>query len=326
MIGLIGSPAIATQHARKDVAEQGDEDLGPARRGNPVHDKRRGDQRPEPAFLGIGPMAGLIAVEHRLVAQRLLEFLARRRDGVTRFFPRRLRTAQTDRDVQGVFQQRLHQPARHPTDHRQVRDQRRELRAELAGDGRRHRRLGRLPARRTDHVRTLILGDVRVDRRQFRDLMAAGLARHPAPARRQPMLAMPTRVRKDVDDRIHALGGHQWTTMAGMARLAARLAAALLAAAPLPLAACQARRTTAASTRSSNSGGAARVAVPSPRSVDRAWPLLRGAAHSLASVARLRASDGCHDRWTASAHSPVDFATVASLGTHAPIRALVGWL
>ena len=234
MIRLVGSPAIATQHPREDIPEQRDEDVRRAGRSNPVHDKHRGHHGPEPPFLAIGPMARLIPVEHRLLAQGLLEFVTRRGDRVARFFPGRLRAAQTDRHVQGVCQQGLHQPARDPTHHGEVRDQRRELRAELAGDGLRHGCLGRLPARRTHDVRTVILRHVRRHRRQFGHLMPAWRARHAAAARRQRLRAMPTRVREHVDHGIHTCGRHQRATMAGMPRLAARFAAALRAAAPFP--------------------------------------------------------------------------------------------
>ena len=50
------------------------------------------------------------------------------------------------------------------------------------------------------------------------------------------MMTMSTRVRKDVDHRIHALGCDQWSARAGMAWLATRFAVALFAAAPLPVA------------------------------------------------------------------------------------------
>jgi hypothetical protein len=50
------------------------------------------------------------------------------------------------------------------------------LRAELAGDVRRHWCPRRLPTRRTEDGGAPILGDVGLDRRQFGDLMATALS------------------------------------------------------------------------------------------------------------------------------------------------------
>lgn len=55
-------------------------------------------------------MAGFIAVQDRLLSQRLLQFLTGGRDRVARFFPRRLGTAQTDGNVPRAFQQRFVRP------------------------------------------------------------------------------------------------------------------------------------------------------------------------------------------------------------------------
>jgi hypothetical protein len=184
-------------------------------------------------------MPRFIPVEDGLATQRLLEFLTRERDRVARFFPGRLCAPQTDRYVQSVGQQRLHHAARHPTDDGQIGDQGGELRAKLADHVRRQRRIRRRPTRGTDDARTLILGNVRVDRRQFRDLMAAWFTRDsPVPCQQSP-LAAPTRGRKHFDDRIHALAGYYGTTMSGMARLAAGLAMTLRAAASRARTACQ---------------------------------------------------------------------------------------
>ncbi len=74
-----------------------------------------------------------------------------------------------------------------------------------------------------------ILGDVRFDGRQFRDLMASRLADHLARPRGQRMLAMPTRVWKEFDHGVHALDGHQWPRMPGMPRLTTRFTPTLRA-------------------------------------------------------------------------------------------------
>jgi hypothetical protein len=53
-------------------------------------------------------VACLVAIEDRLLRQRLLQFLIGRRDGDTDFFPRLLRTAETQRDLQRAFEEPLH--------------------------------------------------------------------------------------------------------------------------------------------------------------------------------------------------------------------------
>ncbi len=64
-----------------------------------------------------------------------------------------------------------------------------------------------------------VLGDVRGHRRQLRDLMPA--RRADAMPCGQAVRAVPTGVRHEIDERIHALRWHQLTMMAGMPRLTA---------------------------------------------------------------------------------------------------------
>jgi len=52
-------------------------------------------------------MVGFIAIQDRLLFQRLFQFLARRVHRVARFFPRRLGTPQTDGNMPRAFDQRL---------------------------------------------------------------------------------------------------------------------------------------------------------------------------------------------------------------------------
>jgi hypothetical protein len=170
-----------------------------------------------------------ITVQDRLLRQRAFEFLARRGDGRTRLFPRVLRTALADRNLQRAFEQPLHDQARQATDDRQIGNQRRELRSKLTLDVRGQRRLRRLTARGTHDPMAAVFGDVRLDGRQFRDLMPSRLTDYLARPRGQRMLAMPTRVRKEFDHRVHALDWHQWPRMPGMPRLTARLASTLRA-------------------------------------------------------------------------------------------------
>ena len=229
MIGLIRFPAVTAQHAGKDVAKQGHQHVGGTRRGDAIHDELRRHHGPEPAFLAIGPMAGLIAVEDRLVAQRLFEFVTRPVHRGARLFPRGLRTAQTDRDMQRVFQQRPHEPPGQPTHDCEVGDRRGQLRAELAGDLRGHRRLRRLATGGADDGDASILRDVRLDRRQLGDLMAPRPARHHAPTRRQGGITMPTGGREHLNHVGHAIGRDQRTSMARMPGLTTRLPTALRA-------------------------------------------------------------------------------------------------
>ena len=74
---------------------------------------------------------------------------------------------------------------------------------------------------------TAILGDVRLDRRQLGDLMAPRLA--DTVLRGQRVLALTTRVRHEIDDRIHALDGHQWAMVSRMPGLTAGRAPTLRA-------------------------------------------------------------------------------------------------
>lgn len=72
-----------------------------------------------------------------------------------------------------------------------------------------------------------VLGDVRRDGRQLRDLMPAwspnGMARVQAPR------AAATRLRREIDDRVYALDGHQLAMVSRMTRLPAGLASTLSA-------------------------------------------------------------------------------------------------
>ena len=73
-----------------------------------------------------------------------------------------------------------------------------------------------------------IFGNVRLDGRQFCDLMASRIT--DGVARVQGTLAMPTRVGDQIDDRVHTCGGDQRPGLPGMPRLTAPLALALGAA------------------------------------------------------------------------------------------------
>ena len=102
---------------------------------------------------------------------------------------------------------------------RQIRNQRGELRTELTDDLVGQRGLRHLPAHGTPTAVTAIFGDVRFNRRQFRDLMASWVARFIT--RVQRSFAVVTRVGNRVNGRVHTLGGDQRPRVSGMAGLPA---------------------------------------------------------------------------------------------------------
>ena len=178
------------------------------------------------------------ALSTRWCGSARLEFLIRPRDRGTGLFPGLLRTAHADRNLQRGFQQPLHDQARQPAHDRQIRNQRRELRAKLTGDLVRQRRLRRGPAGSTPQPMAAIFRDVRLDRRQLRHLVTPRVADRIA--RVQTMLAVTTRVGDEIDEGIHALNGDQRPRVSRMARLSARFAPALHAATSVALPPCEA--------------------------------------------------------------------------------------
>ena len=80
---------------------------------------------------------------------------------------------------------------------------------------------------------TPIFRDVRLDRRQLRYLMAPRAA--DVVTRVQPPRTPTTRVWYEVDDRLHALRGHERSIVPGMPSLPARPAATLRPATADPL-------------------------------------------------------------------------------------------
>ena len=79
-----------------------------------------------------------------------------------------------------------------------------------------------------------ILGDVRLDGGQFRDLMASWIS--DGVARVQRVLAMATRLGDQINSLIRPLGGYQEARMSGMPGLASGLASTLRAAPAFALA------------------------------------------------------------------------------------------
>ena len=130
-IGRVGQQAVAAENAGERGPEQAPQHVRPARRRNRVEHEGRRHQGPEPAFRRVRAVPGLVGVEHRLGGQGRLEFLVRRADGGTGLFPGLLRAPQTDRDLQRAFEEPLDDQTRQPAHDRQIRNQGRELRAEL---------------------------------------------------------------------------------------------------------------------------------------------------------------------------------------------------
>ena len=66
----VGRQAVAAENAGERGAQDGRQHVGTAGRGNAVHHEGAGDERPQPPFLAVGPVAGLVGIEHRLLPQR----------------------------------------------------------------------------------------------------------------------------------------------------------------------------------------------------------------------------------------------------------------
>ncbi len=216
--------AVAPQDAHEGLAQDGRPHVGAAGGGNAIAHERAGDERPEPPFVAVGPMARLVGVEPRFVPPGRFELRIGRGDGRAGVFPRLLRAAQADRDLQRAFEKPLHDQARQPTDDRQVGNQRRELGPDLGGPLVWQRGQGRPSTRRALPPMTAILRDVRGDRWPLRHWLPARLA--DVMTRMPPVRAGPTRLRREIDDGVHARGGHRPPMMARMTQLPAGRAAA----------------------------------------------------------------------------------------------------
>jgi len=177
-------------------------------------------------------------MEHGLVGHGVLQFLIGRRHRGTRLFPRVLRTPQADRNLQGAFEQALHDQARQTTHDGEIGNQRGELRTKLTGALVGQRRQRGRPAGRTLPTMTAIFRDVRGDRGQLGDLMPSRIA--DAVPRVHPMRAAATRLRDEIDDRIHTLKRRQLPMAPRMPRLSAGLAPTLLATTTRTLLTCEA--------------------------------------------------------------------------------------
>lgn len=224
----VAGQSIAAEHAREGVAQDGLQHVRAAGHGDPIKDERAGHERPQPSFVAIRAVSGLVGIDDRFLRQCRFELGVGRRDRRTGFFPRGARAAQTDRDLQGPGEKALHHQSRHAADHRQVRNQRGELRAELAHDLVGQRRLRRPAAGPTPPLVALIFRDVGVNRWQLGHLMPTRGAQ--VVGRMQRVLAMTAARRLHVLDGVHAFRRHQRAPVPRMSRLRAPLAPALLPA------------------------------------------------------------------------------------------------
>jgi hypothetical protein len=148
---------------------------------------------------------------------------------------RSLGAAQADANLQGALEEPLHHQPWQATDHGQIGDERGELRPKLSRDTLGQRRPRQRSAGGTPPTMTAIFGDVRLNGRQLRHLMAPRVARLIARVQRPPAVA--TALGHQLDRRVHTLGGNHRPRVGGMSRLPARLAAALLSPASDALAA-----------------------------------------------------------------------------------------
>jgi hypothetical protein len=229
----IGGQAIAAEDTGERLAQDNLQHVGAAGRGNAVEDKRAGHEGPEPPFIAVGPVARLIGVDDGLVPQRRFELPIGRRDGCAGFLPGVLSTAQTDWHLERAVEEALHDQSGHAAHDRQIRDQSRQLRPELRGVLVRQRGQRDRAALRTLTTMAAILGDVRGNRRHRCDLMPTRLA--DGMSRVQAARAMATRLRREIHNRIPALGRYQLPMAARMAWLPAGAAATFPATPSFPL-------------------------------------------------------------------------------------------
>src|ERR1700733_1632487 len=222
--------AVAAEDSGEYFTQQLNQHFGSARERDFVKDEVRRHQSPEPAFFSAGPVSGFIAVDDRLVGQLLFQFRTGLGHCLAGFLPTVLNAAQTEWYCQNLFQQLPHHAPRHAADHRQISNERGQLRPEMT-----LRFLGQFRLRcfatfRTDDTLALIFSDVFFDRRQFGHLMPPRLALRGHPAR-QTAVAMAALRRKHFDHLIDTAQRRQAAPVPTMPRLASRLAPALLSSA-----------------------------------------------------------------------------------------------
>src|SRR5580704_6382601 len=157
--------AVATEDSGEYFTQQPNQHFGSARERDLIKDEVCRHQSPEPALFSAGPVSRLVAVDNRFMGQLPLQFRAGLGHRLAGFLPTVLNAAQTEWYRQNLFQQLPHHAPRHAANHRQISNERGQLRPEMA-----LRILGQFRLRcfatfRTDHTLTLILSDVCFDRR-----------------------------------------------------------------------------------------------------------------------------------------------------------------
>ena len=224
-IAQIAGQAVAAENPRERRAEDGLQDIGASGRGNPIEHKGAGHECPEPPFVAVGPMAGLVDIHDRFVSHGRFQFPIRFGDGDTGVFPGVLGTPQTDRDLQGALEQPRHHQPRHSAHHREIRNQRGQVRPELAHGVVGERGDGDHAAGRTLPPVAPVLRDMRGHPREVGHLRSSGPPDGIACMKAAGTASAP--VRNMINDVIHPVCGYQPSRVSGVARLPSRLAAAL---------------------------------------------------------------------------------------------------
>src|SRR5713226_3558991 len=241
VIFQVRAETVAAQDALEDGSEQTNENFAAAGGRHRVDHVPRRDKGPQEPLVPVGPPARLIDIQHGLILQLLFQFPARGGHRLTGFFPALLRAPQTDLDSQNLPQQGFHHTTRHTAHHCQIRDQRRQLRAEVPRRWFRYRRPRALPTLRTDHAMALIFDDTSLDGRQLRHLMPLHRTQslHLLNLRGQSMPAVLALLRQYRLDLVYSFDRYQGPMRSAMAWLSARLPPALLSPTPLARLTCQ---------------------------------------------------------------------------------------
>src|SRR5450631_2604515 len=226
---VTGAP-VAAEDSGEYVTQQLDQYFGSACDCDFIKDEVRRHQSPEPALFSAGPVSGFIAVDDRLVGQLPFQFRTGLSRCLTGFLPTVLNAAQAEWYGQNLFQQLSYHAPRHAANHRQIGNERSQLRPEMACRFPGQFRLRWFATFRTDDTLALIFGDVCFDERQFGHLMPPRLALCGHPARQTPV-AMAALRRKQFDHLIDTAQRRQSAPVAKMTRLASRLTACLLSSA-----------------------------------------------------------------------------------------------
>src|SRR5437588_4122889 len=142
MILEIDPPWVTTLNPAEDRPQQRHQYLSTPRGGHRIEDQLLRYEHPNPPLVAVGAPTRLVHMQHRLVRQLLLQLLTGPLDRLADFLPSFLGAPQTHLQAPHIGQHGFHQPSRHPTNHRPVGDQRRQVRSKVPADLLRQRRLG----------------------------------------------------------------------------------------------------------------------------------------------------------------------------------------